>query len=70
MGCNITPCLEGLIDTVKQQALDLCQVDYSFPEPDAGDSGECRPAVMCDLDAAFNCADTLAQDDDQSNLCT
>ncbi|XP_070211137.1 uncharacterized protein [Littorina saxatilis] len=74
-GCDVTPCLQGLIDRVKQKALDSCAVDYLAPPPDAGQSGdqepdeECRPAVICDLDAAFTCVDLLAESQNDTELC-
>ena len=73
-GCEVSPCMQILINDVKQLALDECQVDYLAAGPDAGNSGneteeECRPSVVCDVDAAFDCVDTLAQADNQSNLC-
>ena len=74
-GCDVVPAVQRVINAVKKEALDQCEVNYTSPEPDAGDpadeleEAECRPSIICGIEAAFNCVDNFVESENQSNPC-
>ncbi|KAK7499321.1 hypothetical protein BaRGS_00009296 [Batillaria attramentaria] len=63
------PCLDKLLTEVQLTSLEKCGKDYSQPDVSSTSGGECRPRVMCNIDQALQCVDTLAESADQVDLC-